>query len=147
MTAADRDGAVAPTVRAHVAALKLTDFRNYAALSLPFDQRSVVLTGANGAGKTNLLEAVSFLSPGRGLRRAALEDVARKDGSGSWAVAATLHNAAGMVERRASLLRCDSDHMCRRKHDSRQTGICWRTSCASRPTRSNPSSFARARRR
>jgi len=58
----------------------------------------VVLTGPNGAGKTNLLEAVSFLSPGRGLRRAALEDVARRPGDGAWAVAVTLNNATGAVD-------------------------------------------------
>jgi DNA replication and repair protein RecF len=89
--------ATAP-VRAYVASLKLADFRNYAALALALDERSVVLTGQNGAGKTNLLEAVSFLSPGRGLRRAALEDVARRDGAGGWAVAATVVNASGPVE-------------------------------------------------
>ena len=48
--------------------LKLSDFRNYAGLSLQLDARHVVLTGDNGAGKTNLMEAVSLLSPGRGLR-------------------------------------------------------------------------------
>lgn len=57
--------------------LKLTDFRNYAAAALTLDDRHVVLTGDNGSGKTNLLEAVSFLSPGRGLRRATLSDVTR----------------------------------------------------------------------
>ena len=57
--------------------LKLTDFRNYAAAALTLDERHVVLTGDNGSGKTNLLEAVSFLSPGRGLRRATLSDVTR----------------------------------------------------------------------
>jgi DNA replication and repair protein RecF len=86
------------TVRTRLAALKLTNFRNYAALSLAFDARTVVLTGPNGAGKTNLLEAVSFLSPGRGLRRAALEDVARRPGNGAWAVAATVENASGAVD-------------------------------------------------
>jgi DNA replication and repair protein RecF len=83
---------------AHVAALKLANFRNYGSLALGLDARPVVLTGPNGAGKTNLLEAVSFLSPGRGLRRAALDEVARRAGDGSWAVAATLHNAAGPVD-------------------------------------------------
>src|SRR5690606_11199194 len=84
--------------RAAVVALKLSAFRNYAALSLDLDGRSVVLTGPNGAGKTNLLEAISFLSPGRGLRRAALDEVARRPGDGSWAVAATVANAAGRVD-------------------------------------------------
>ena len=50
--------------------LALTDFRSYASLDLPIDARLVVLTGENGAGKTNLLEALSLLAPGRGLRRA-----------------------------------------------------------------------------
>jgi len=86
------------TGRASLAALKLTSFRNYASLALPLDRRSVVLTGPNGAGKTNLLEAVSFLSPGSGLRRAALDEVARRPGDGSWAVAARIENSAGAVE-------------------------------------------------
>jgi DNA replication and repair protein RecF len=50
----------------------------------------VLLFGENGAGKTNLLEAVSILTPGRGLRGAALSDMARQGGGGSWAVAAKL---------------------------------------------------------
>jgi len=84
--------------RTCLARLKLTGFRNYASLSVAFDPRSVVLTGPNGAGKTNLLEAISFLSPGRGLRRATLEEVARRPGDGTWAVAATIANAAGDVD-------------------------------------------------
>jgi DNA replication and repair protein RecF len=84
--------------RTCLTSLKLTGFRNYASLSVAFDPRSVVLTGPNGAGKTNLLEAVSFLSPGRGLRRARLEEVARRPGDGTWAVAATVANAAGDVD-------------------------------------------------
>ena len=52
--------------------LSLQNFRCYEALTLEVDQRPVVLTGENGSGKTNILEALSFLSPGRGLRRAKL---------------------------------------------------------------------------
>ena len=63
------------------------------------DERPVVLTGANGAGKTNLLEALSFLAPGRGLRRAALGEVARRGApAGTWSVAAALDGAEGPVE-------------------------------------------------
>ncbi len=62
----------------HVTRLSLTDFRNYHALGLDLAPGAVVLTGENGAGKTNLLEAISFLSPGRGLRRARFDDVARE---------------------------------------------------------------------
>jgi DNA replication and repair protein RecF len=84
--------------RSAVAALRLTDFRNYDRLSLRLDRRPVVLTGQNGAGKTNLLEAISFLSPGRGLRRARLDAVARNGGIGAWAIAAAVESAAGPVD-------------------------------------------------
>ncbi len=66
--------------------LTLTDFRNYQRMSLDLSGRHVVITGENGAGKTNLLEAVSFLSPGRGMRRAALSDVARSGSANGFAV-------------------------------------------------------------
>ncbi|MDA0786898.1 MAG: AAA family ATPase, partial [Proteobacteria bacterium] len=75
----------------HIARLDLTTFRSYAALRLDVGPSPVVLIGANGAGKTNLLEALSFLAPGRGLRRAALPDVARVHAGSAapgWAVAA-----------------------------------------------------------
>jgi DNA replication and repair protein RecF len=78
--------------------LKLGDFRNYAGLSLDLDARHVVLTGENGAGKTNLMEAVSFLSPGRGLRRAAYADVARVGAETGFSVFAELEGMDGPVE-------------------------------------------------
>ncbi|MBZ7923879.1 DNA replication/repair protein RecF [Ensifer adhaerens] len=78
--------------------LKLTEFRNYSALSLELDQRHVVLTGENGAGKTNLMEAVSFLSPGRGLRRAAYADVTRVGASDGFSVFADVEGMEGPVE-------------------------------------------------
>lgn len=74
----------------HVARLSLTDFRSYADATLSPGPGFVVLTGENGAGKTNLLEAVSLLSPGRGLRGANLSDMARMSGPGGFAVAARL---------------------------------------------------------
>ena len=70
--------------------LVLTDFRNHADLTLVPGAGFVVLTGENGAGKTNILEAVSLLAPGRGLRRAALGEMARQGGAGGFGVAATL---------------------------------------------------------
>ncbi|PTW62773.1 DNA replication and repair protein RecF [Breoghania corrubedonensis] len=80
--------------------LTLTDFRNYASASMEIDARLVALTGDNGAGKTNLLEAISLLTPGRGLRRAAFADIvqkARRDNShpDGWSVAAVLENSDG----------------------------------------------------
>ncbi|GGA50751.1 DNA replication/repair protein RecF [Sphingomonas psychrolutea] len=70
--------------------LILTDFRNHADLTIAPGPGFVVLTGENGAGKTNVLEAVSLLAPGRGLRRAALGDMARQNGPGGFGVAADL---------------------------------------------------------
>lgn len=70
--------------------LTLTDFRNHAALSLTPEAQFVALHGANGAGKTNILEAISLLVPGRGLRRAALSEMIRSGGAGGFAVSAEI---------------------------------------------------------
>src|SRR5262245_10007002 len=75
----------------------LTDFRNYASLSLNLDPGLVVFTGDNGAGKTNLLEALSLLAPGRGLRRAAYSEVAREGSAGGFAVHAEVEGPFGKV--------------------------------------------------
>lgn len=83
--------------------LRLTEFRNYSRLRLELEATPVLLVGDNGAGKTNLLEAVSFLTPGRGLRRARLDEVGRRARSGEsavaapWAVAAALDLPEGRV--------------------------------------------------
>ena len=71
-----------------VSRLALTDFRSYADALIVPGPGLVVLTGENGAGKTNILEAISLLSPGRGLRRASLSEMARRSGSGGFSVAA-----------------------------------------------------------
>jgi len=82
---------------ARVLRLTLTNFRNYRAATLEADARPIVLVGRNGAGKTNLIEAISFLAPGRGLRRAALDEIAFHEGDGSWAVAAEVEGALGLA--------------------------------------------------
>ena len=71
-----------------IARLSLTDFRSYADAMIAPGPAFVILTGENGAGKTNVLEAISLLSPGRGLRGASLAEMARRGGSGTFAVAA-----------------------------------------------------------
>jgi DNA replication and repair protein RecF len=82
---------------ASLSRLVVTDFRSYARAELTLDGRPVVFVGENGAGKTNLLEAVSLLSPGRGMRGAAYAEIARESGAGGWAVAATLQTPDGPV--------------------------------------------------
>jgi DNA replication and repair protein RecF len=84
--------------QSYISKLTLTNFRNYAALSLEIAPGAVVLSGDNGAGKTNLLEAISFLTPGRGLRRAPYADVAREGGDGGFALHARIEGPEGQVE-------------------------------------------------
>ncbi len=88
--------------RVRLAKLTLTDFRNYAALSWRPAARLTVLSGPNGSGKTNLLEAISLLVPGRGLRGARNAELARNtpDASGTWAVAARVETEDGAARYR-----------------------------------------------
>ncbi|WP_419729010.1 DNA replication/repair protein RecF [Lichenicola sp.] len=80
-----------------LARLVLTDFRNYQSLHWSVGSRITVITGPNGSGKTNLLEAVSLLVPGRGLRGARITDLPRH-GSAHWAVAARLERAGESLD-------------------------------------------------
>ncbi|WP_439576304.1 DNA replication/repair protein RecF [Elioraea sp.] len=82
--------------------LTLTCFRSYQDLTARFTAPVVVLVGQNGAGKTNLLEAISLLTPGRGLRGARLAELARREPDGSvaptWAVAGRVTGPEGPLE-------------------------------------------------
>ncbi|MHB2167482.1 DNA replication/repair protein RecF [Alsobacter sp. R-9] len=80
------DGGAAPAIDR----LVLANFRSYAALDLDVDGRMVALVGENGAGKTNILEAISLFSQGRGLRRAELGEMARVPGDGTFSVSVRL---------------------------------------------------------
>lgn len=78
--------------------LRLTDFRNFETLDLDLDTRPVCLSGPNGSGKTNILEAISLLAPGRGLRGAESEEVLRREGDAAataWAVYAEARDTGG----------------------------------------------------
>lgn len=68
----------------------LSQFRNHAETRLDGTRQFNLLVGENGAGKTNVLEALSLLAPGRGLRRAALNEIPRQDGGGGFAISAEL---------------------------------------------------------
>ena len=84
--------------RVYLNRIKLKDFRSYAELSLELDTRHVVFSGNNGAGKTNLLEAISFLSPGRGLRRSSYADIARVGSFEGFSVFAKMEGMQGEVD-------------------------------------------------
>jgi DNA replication and repair protein RecF len=80
--------------------LTLSEFRNYAALTWRPTARVVVIHGPNGSGKTNLLEAISLLVPGRGLRGARIGDLVRRDAgaSGRWGVAGHFQTPDGPAD-------------------------------------------------
>ncbi len=78
--------------------LTLREFRNYRRITLTPAAPIVVLTGPNGSGKTNLLEAISLLVPGRGLRGARIAELSRADGDGGWAVAGRFATLSGTHE-------------------------------------------------
>jgi DNA replication and repair protein RecF len=88
-------------IAARIRRLTLTNFRSYRAAGVALDGDTVALIGTNGAGKTNLIEAISFLGPGRGLRRATLDEIAHRgsgdDDGGAWAVSAEVEGAFGLV--------------------------------------------------
>jgi DNA replication and repair protein RecF len=88
----------------YLARLILDHYRSYPALDARFDGRPVWLAGANGAGKTNILEALTMLSGGRSLRGASLLDCAREGDPGTlWTVSVTLEGADGPVQLGARL--------------------------------------------
>lgn len=77
--------------------LKLVDFRNYTSLNLTCSCTPVILVGPNGAGKTNLLESISLLGPGQGLRNASYADLARLETDGAWSISAHVEGYYGPV--------------------------------------------------
>ncbi len=79
--------------------LHLEAFRNYDTLNLELNAAPVILVGENGAGKTNILEAISLLSPGRGLRRAAIGELhnTHTPADKPWAAFFELHGKQGEV--------------------------------------------------
>ena len=74
----------------HLTPLKLSHFRSHKRVEMTTDARPVALYGANGAGKTNILEAVSLMSPGRGFRRASAEEMTRRPEALGWKITAML---------------------------------------------------------
>jgi DNA replication and repair protein RecF len=86
---------------ARIERLMLSDFRSFASADLRFEDGPVILIGPNGSGKTNILEAVSLLTPGRGLLGAKLGDMTRRRSNnprGGWAISAEISGLAGPIK-------------------------------------------------
>jgi DNA replication and repair protein RecF len=113
----------------YISRLTLTNFRNYASLSLELKPGPVVLSGDNGAGKTNLLEAISLLAPGRGLRRAPYADVAREGDDGSFALHAKLDGPEGEVDIGTGIMAADGGCASTARRRAMRTNCC--NGCAS----------------
>jgi DNA replication and repair protein RecF len=97
-----------------ISRLILSDFRNYEALDLAVAAPMVALAGDNGAGKTNVLEALSLLSPGKGLRRADFNDISRRGGAGGFAVSVEIDGALGQAQLGAGFMPdADNGRRCR----------------------------------
>src|SRR5262245_61701171 len=83
-----------------LAELHLTDLRNYKSFRLEVGESPVILTGPNGIGKTNILEAISFLAPGRGMRSARIGTIGRKNAGEEtrpWTIASQLRTPNGII--------------------------------------------------
>ena len=81
----------------HVNTVTLSHFRNYTHAHVVLDARPVVVLGANGAGKTNILEAVSLLTAGRGMRRAAMADLDNVNSEATWVISAEIEGKQGLA--------------------------------------------------
>ena len=68
--------------------LKISNFRSYKVLELSFQSNPTVVYGKNGVGKTNLLEAISLLYPGKGIRRSSFSDMINISHNFPWKVEA-----------------------------------------------------------
>lgn len=80
--------------------LSLSNFRSYSKVELELGEGPVIIVGRNGAGKTNLVEALSLLSSGRGLRSAKLPQLLNQNATAqhhanSWAISCQLQDNAG----------------------------------------------------
>ncbi|WP_293855951.1 DNA replication/repair protein RecF [uncultured Alsobacter sp.] len=105
---------LAPPRLPRVSRLMLGDFRSYRELDLAVSASMVALVGENGAGKTNVLEALSLLAAGRGLRRADLAAMARTGGPGTFSVSVRLDEGDGGHRLGTGTERSDGDGLSRR---------------------------------
>ncbi len=86
------------TKKISISSLSLSSFRNYESARMETSENPVVITGVNGAGKTNILEAISLLGVGRGLRRAKLSDISNVAAGENWAISANINGKHGHVK-------------------------------------------------
>ena len=69
-----------------IKSIKLINFRSHSDLSLQLSGRPLAIIGNNGVGKTNILEAISLLSPGRGIRNSKFSEMVKDDNMLPWGI-------------------------------------------------------------
>ena len=84
----------------HLRQLRLRKFRSHENLELKFDSNFIFFSGPNGIGKTNILEAISLFSPGRGLRFASIDELRSDSGSGNWNVFSVFEVERELMEKK-----------------------------------------------
>lgn len=104
----------------YISSLTIRNFRSYKELNLKLDQRPIVLFGPNGSGKTNCIEAISLLHPGKGLRSAKknqLLHISSQDKNliSDWAIHAKIENEENIFEVSTGIDSNDSLHQKNRK--------------------------------
>jgi len=82
----------------YVASVALHDFRNYHSASLELAPTATLIIGANGQGKSNLLEAIGLLSIGKSVRGAPDAEVVRWGTQGSRIACELVGTAASRLE-------------------------------------------------
>ncbi|RYE11925.1 MAG: DNA replication and repair protein RecF, partial [Rickettsiales bacterium] len=87
--------------------LELLNFRNYKYINLNFPKSPIIIGGDNGTGKTNILEAISLLSPGRGLKGAKLSEIDMMNQNSRWRINSTVYGNYGICD--IVTFRIDSD--------------------------------------
>ncbi|NSM56348.1 DNA replication/repair protein RecF [Wolbachia endosymbiont of Atemnus politus] len=70
----------------YIKKLKLHNFRNHSSFELDLGDNPVVITGKNGIGKTNILEAISFLAKSNGITKAKASEMQNRFNNEDWAV-------------------------------------------------------------
>lgn len=84
-----------PPCRTIISSVRLLNFRCHKRFETHTGAANVVLHGANGAGKTSVLEAISLLASGKGIRNATGDDIRLRHDtkpSNSWSVNATVRH-------------------------------------------------------
>jgi DNA replication and repair protein RecF len=77
--------------------LNLINFRSHADLKLNITKDIIAITGNNGVGKTNILEAISLLLPGRGFRKARLLELQKQGAESPWSMFAEIESDSEII--------------------------------------------------